>query len=85
MVDEEIEIKDDFDLEQDFITKENVQEVWNYIKSKDLITAKIFYLYFSLDLKISDIAKELNSNESSVKNKIYRTLKQVKEFLGKDV
>ncbi len=83
--DEEIEIKDDFDLEQDFITKENVQEVWNYIKSKDLITAKIFYLYFSLDLKISDIAKELNSNESSVKNKIYRTLKQVKEFLGKDV
>lgn len=83
--DEDIEIKDDFDLEQDFITKENVQSVWNYIKSRDLITIKIFYLYFSLDMKISDIAKELNINESNVKNKIYRTLKCAKEFLGKDV
>ena len=83
--DEDIEVKDEFDLEQDFITKENVQVIWNYIKSKDLITSKIFYLYFSLDMKISDISKELNINESSVKNKIYRTLKQAKEYLGKDV
>ena len=79
--DEDIEVKDEFDLEQDFITKENVQVIWNYIKSKDLITSKIFYLYFSLDMKISDISKELNINESSVKNKIYRTLKQAKEYL----
>lgn len=83
--DEDIEIKDEFDLEQNFITKENVQFVWNYIKSKDLITIKIFYLYFSLDIKISDIAKELNINESTVKNKIYRTLKCAKEYIGKDV
>lgn len=82
---EEMEIKDEFDLEQDFITKENVQTVWNYIKSKDLITVKIFYLYYSLDMKISDISKELNINESTVKSKIYRTIKQVKEYLGKDV
>ena len=82
---EEIEIKDEFDLEQDFISKENVHIIWNYIKSKDLITTKIFYLYYSLDMKINDISKELDISESTVKNKIYRTLKQAKEYLGKDV
>lgn len=78
------EIQDDFDLEQDFITKENVKEVWEYIKNRDIQTAKIFYLYFSLGLKISEIAKEFKLKESSVKNKIYRTLKELKN-LRKDV
>lgn len=79
------EVKDDFDLEQDFITKENVKEVWNYIKNHELEIAKIFYLYFSLGLKISEIAKELDLKESNVKNKLYRTLKQLRKNLGKDV
>lgn len=79
------DIKAPFDLEQDFITKENMKEVWEYIKSKDLEIAKIFYLYFSLGLKISEIANELNLKESNVKNKIYRTLKELKKYLRKDV
>lgn len=82
---ENIEIKDDFDLEQEIITKDNVQTIWDYVKNKDIVTAKIFYLYFSFGLKISDIAKELHLNESNVKNKIYRTLKELKDFLGKEV
>lgn len=81
----EIDIKDSFDLEQNIITKENVKEVWNYIKSKDLTTTKIFYLYFAMGLKISEIAKELTITESNVKNKIYRTLKELKKYLGKEV
>ena len=28
-----------------------------YLKQKDLITAKIFYLYFAVDLKITEISK----------------------------
>ena len=75
----------DFDLEQDFITKENVGLMWEYVKGKDLITAKIFYLYFALDMKIGEIAKGLNLGESNVKNRIYRTLKEIKKYLGKDV
>ncbi len=78
-------IKDDFDLEQDVITKENVAEVWDYVRNKDLVTVKIFYLYFVLDLKISEISKELGIGESNIKNKIYRTLKEIKKFLGKEV
>lgn len=81
----ELEIKDDFDLEQDIITKENVKRVWQYLKNKDLTTTKTFYLYFAMGLKISEIAKELEITESKVKNKIYRTLKELKKYLGKEV
>ena len=78
------EIPDDFDLVQDLINKENVEKVWDYIKSKDLNTFKIFYLYFGLDEKINVISKELNINESTVKSKIYRTLKELKNKLEEE-
>lgn len=78
------EFPDDFDLEQNIINKENVEKVWNHIKSKDINTGKIFYLYFGLDEKISDISNELNIKESTVKSKIYRTLKEVKNKLEKE-
>lgn len=77
--DENVEIADDFDLEQEFITKENAENIWNFIKNKDLITGKIFYLYFIFDMKIADVARELELNESNVKNRIYRTIKQLRE------
>ena len=80
-----LDIEDTFDLEQDFITKENVDKVWQYINTKDLLTTKVIYLYFILGLKISDVANELNISESNAKNKIYRTLKELKVNLGKDV
>ena len=80
-----LDIEDTFDLEQDFITKENVDRVWQYINTKDLLTTKVIYLYFILGLKISDVANELNISESNAKNKIYRTLKELKVNLGKDV
>lgn len=80
-----LDIEDTFDLEQDFITKENVDKVWQYINTKDLLTIKVMYLYFILGLKISDVANELNISESNAKNKIYRTLKELKVNLGKDV
>ena len=83
--DNSLEIKDSFDLEQKIITKENVKEVWDYIKNKDLTTTKIFYLYFVLGLKISEVSNELNISESTSKNKIYRTLKEIKKYLGRDV
>lgn len=81
----EKETPDSFDLEATIITKNNVEKVWNYLKQKDLITTKIFYLYFALGLKISEISKELNLSESNTKNRIYRTLKELKKYLGKDV
>lgn len=81
----ELLISDDFDLEENIITKENVDKIWNYIKGKELIIIKIFYLYYGLGLKISEIAQELEIGESNIKNKIYRTLKELKKYLGEEV
>lgn len=81
---EEIDVADTFDLEQDFIVKQDAQEIFDFIKTKDRITAKVFYFYFIFGMKISEVAKELNLQESNVKNKIYRTVKEMKVRFGKD-
>ena len=81
----ENEIKNDFDIELDFINKNNVEKVWIYLKEKDLLTTKIFYLHYALGLKIAEISKELEIGESNIKNRIYRTIKELKKYLGKDV
>ena len=73
-------IQDDFCLEDVVLTKEDAKEVWEYLKKKDLETAKIFYLHFSEALKISEIAEKMQISQSSVKNKIYRTLKEMKNM-----
>ena len=77
-------IPDNLNIEEDLINKDNVQKIWNYIETKDIITIKIFYLYYRFDEKILNIAKELELNESTVKNKIYRTIKEIKDKFGKE-
>lgn len=63
----------------DLIIKNNEWSlIWDYIKSKkNQDIPKIFYLYYVLEFKIKDIAKELNVKESYVKNLIYRTLNEL--------
>ena len=72
-------------MEEEFITKENVKEIWEYVNKKDVLIAKIFYLYYVCDLKIYEIAEELNLTESTVKHKLYRTLDELKSKYRKDV
>ena len=78
-------LEDNFDLEANIINKNNVEKVWDYLRKKDLVTTKVFYLYFALGLKIPEISKELEIGESNIKSRIYRTLKEIKKYLGKDV
>lgn len=74
-----IVLEDGTVIEDDFITKDNVAKIWDYLKKKDIITLKIFYLYFVLDMKISSISKELNISESNVKHRLYRTIEEIKK------
>lgn len=73
-------LKSDVDIEKIVINTETLNEVWNYIKNKKAIIGKIFYLYYCLGLSIKEIAKELNINESSVKNYLYRTLNEISKL-----
>lgn len=69
----------DIDIESEVLDNINANEVWQYIKKKDIRVIKIFYLYYCLELKISQIAIELKISESNVKNILYRTIKDIKK------
>ena len=74
----------DSNLELDFVTNENVKTIWKYIYSKGTTITKIFYAYYHLGMKINEISKELQINESTVKNYIYRTIKELKKIFKED-
>lgn len=74
---------DTLDLDYILITRENVFEIWNYIKSKNQLTAKVFYLYYILDMSIKEISIDLQISESNTKNYLYRTKKEIKEMMMK--
>ena len=73
----------DINLEKDLINKDNVLNVWNYLKDKGEITARIFYLYYVMDIPIKTIAEDLELSESNVKNYLYRTQKELKKKFKK--
>lgn len=77
---EELDVPDDFDLENTVIDKLTVTEVEKHIFSKPQITQKIFCMYFSLDMTISEISEALSVGESYVKNRLYRTLRELREM-----
>jgi DNA-directed RNA polymerase specialized sigma24 family protein len=37
---------------------------------------KIFYLYYYMNLSIAEIAEALSTKESTIKNKLYRTINE---------
>lgn len=73
----------EIDIENSLITKDNVLQVWNYLKSKSDITARIFYLYYVMEISIKAIADSMQMTESNVKNHLYRTQKELKEKFEK--
>ena len=71
-------LKNNINIEKDLIDKDNLEEIWQYLKNKNIIIFKIFYLYYVESLTIKEISNHLNINESTVKNYLYRTLKELK-------
>ncbi|MBQ2758217.1 MAG: sigma-70 family RNA polymerase sigma factor [Clostridia bacterium] len=64
--------------------RETVREIYNILKKKDDIVLKIFFLYFQADMKLSEIAVQTGLNESSVKNKLYRTIRELREIMKRE-
>ena len=82
---EEIELSDteiDSILMEDCVVNQIMLEnAYKYIEQKPADTRKIFYLFYNAGLSISEIAEELSLSESSVKNKLYRTIKELRNLL----
>ena len=50
-------------MESEYITKDNIYKIWEYINSRDDNIAKVFYLHFILDMTFKQITEELELNE----------------------
>ena len=62
----------------EFIKKEDIKFIWDFLKEKKVIVFKVFYLYFYEDMSIKDVAGLLKISESNVKHYLYRTLNELK-------
>ena len=69
-----------FTLEDYIINRALFDEARKFILTKSDSVKKVFYLYYDVDLTIPEIAKALNMSESNVKQKLYRTLKELKNL-----
>ncbi len=71
---------EDYSIEDDIINNTLVEEISNYIKRKPIDIQRIFYLYYYFEMTISEISKQLSIKESTVKSKLYRTLKDIRRL-----
>ncbi len=58
------------------------KQIFDDITASDEAIGKIFYLHFVCDMKLEEVAAELGMNLSTVKTKLYRTLKAMKKKYG---
>ena len=77
-----IDIDSKIDIEAQMIRRDNIEAIWKYIIKRNILTGKIFYLYFVLEMSFKEIAEELEIKESTAKTKLYRMLKDIKKNFG---
>lgn len=66
-------------LEDILCNKLLAKQIFDDIMASDELTGRIFYLHFACDMKLEQIAAELDVNLSTVKNKLYRTIERQKK------
>lgn len=86
--DEEINVIDlelsNADVEDTAVNRAALSDIWTKLSCKDDTIKRIFYMYYYLDLTIRQIAEELSINQSTVKNKLYNTVKELRAVLKQD-
>lgn len=67
----------DTEWEDALINKLTAQEAMEYISEKDELTKEIFYQHYFEDKTLKEIAENCGVKEATVKNRLYRTLKEL--------
>ena len=64
------------------ITEDRAVIDWTerYLAAKDDEVRRIFHLYYRFDMTIAEIAHMLGRSESYIKNKLDRTLKEIRTY-----
>jgi RNA polymerase sigma-70 factor (ECF subfamily) len=60
-----------------------LRDIAAHIRTKPSDVQKIFYLHYVLEQTTAEIAHSLHLNESTVKSKIHRTVREVRTLYGK--
>lgn len=71
--------KDQKNLEDVLCNEILAKQIFDDIAKDDPVIGRIFYLHFVCDMKLDEIADELDLTLSSVKNKLYRTIERQKK------
>ena len=71
-------------VEDQLINHMVIEDIANMILSKPSDIQKAFYLYFYLELSMPQIAAEMAIKETTIKSRVYRTVKEIREIYGKD-
>jgi len=75
-------VADDFSTEEFAVNSILLETARQFIKSKPDDVRRVFYLMYDVGLTIPEIAQTLSISESNVKNKLYRTLKELRKLLS---
>jgi len=73
------------DIEKMALLKYDSEQIYDYLRNKNVKVYQIFFLYFKQDYTLKEISEELHLSESNVKSILYRNLKMLKENYGKGV
>lgn len=69
-------------LTEDFAVNQIILDsAKQFIRQKPEDVKKIFYLFYDMDKTIPEIAEMLSLSESNVKNKLYRTINELRKLL----
>lgn len=75
------EFADPFLTEDFAVNQVMLKTAKDFIQAKPEPIQKVFYLMYDVGMTIPEIAKALAMNESNVKNRLYRTLKELRTIL----
>jgi RNA polymerase sigma-70 factor (ECF subfamily) len=81
---EEINIQDNYNLEQEFLLKQDQEKVINVINSFNKMDKEIFLRRYFLNEKISDLANNFHLSRSAIDNRLLRGRKIIREVMGNE-
>jgi len=73
-----------YQIEDSIADKVLAEEIEKLLSKKDIVTQKIFFLYYYLGMTLGEIAESMGIGESKVKRKLYSTLEQLRRLYRKE-
>ena len=69
-----------FNTEEFAINSALLDEARTFLRSKPQDVQRVFFLFYEMEQTIPQVARALGMTESNVKNKLYRTLKEIRRI-----